>query len=78
YVLKRALGRAADLGFTFYTHPEIEFFLLNTKPVDGSEPEPADAGGYFDHTPHSAAHDFRRNAIMMLEAMGISVEYSHH
>ncbi len=35
-------------------------------------------GGYFDHTPHSAAHDFRRNAIMMLEAMGISVEYSHH
>lgn len=78
YVLKRSLARAADLGFTFYTHPEIEFFLLNDKPEDGREPEPADAGGYFDHTPHSAAHDFRRNAITMLEAMGISVEYSHH
>ncbi len=28
HVLKRALAKAADLGFTFYTHPEIEFFLL--------------------------------------------------
>src|SRR4051812_21176261 len=27
YVLKRTLQRAADLGFTFYTHPEVEFFL---------------------------------------------------
>jgi glutamine synthetase len=78
YVLKRALARAADLGFTFYTHPEIEFFLLKNRPEDGREPDPVDAGGYFDHTPHSAAHDFRRNAIMMLEAMGISVEFSHH
>src|SRR5690606_14019244 len=26
-VLKRALARAADQGFTFYTHPEIEFYL---------------------------------------------------
>src|SRR5215469_15746579 len=28
WVLKRTLGHAAELGFTFYTHPEIEFFLL--------------------------------------------------
>jgi glutamine synthetase len=78
YVLKRTLGRAADLGFTFYTHPELEFYLLNQHPEDGSEPTPVDLGGYFDHTPHRAAHDFRRNAIMMLESMGISVEFSHH
>src|SRR5215470_10254581 len=43
YVLKRTLSRAADLGFTFYTHPEIEFFLLNGRPQDGTEPEPIDA-----------------------------------
>jgi glutamine synthetase len=78
YVLKRTLQRAADLGFSFYTHPEIEFFLFRQRPVDGGEPEPVDASGYFDHTPHSTAHDFRRNAIMMLESMGISVEFSHH
>jgi glutamine synthetase len=28
HVLRRALGKAADAGYTFYTHPEIEFFLL--------------------------------------------------
>jgi glutamine synthetase len=39
---------------------------------------PIDSGGYYDHTPHSIAHDFRRTAITMLESMGISVEYSHH
>ncbi|MEV0408425.1 type I glutamate--ammonia ligase [Actinoallomurus sp. NPDC050550] len=78
YVLKRTLGRAADLGFTFYTHPELEFYLLGDRPDDGSEPSTVDSGGYFDHTPHRAAHDFRRNAIMMLESMGISVEFSHH
>jgi glutamine synthetase len=78
YVLKRTLSRAADLGFTFYTHPELEFYLLKQQADDGSEPTPVDLGGYFDHTPHRAAHDFRRNAIMMLESMGISVEFSHH
>src|SRR5437763_13386883 len=79
YVLKRALGRAADLGFTFYTHPEIEFFLLNEKPEPGMRaPQPIDSGGYFDHTPHNVAHDFRHVSIQMLESMGISVEFSHH
>ena len=78
YVLKRALGHAADLGFTFYTHPEVEFFLLKERPALGAKPEPIDTGGYFDHTPHSVAHDFRHESIQMLESMGISVEFSHH
>ncbi|CAB4623591.1 unannotated protein [freshwater metagenome] len=37
-----------------------------------------DSGSYFDHTPNGVGHDFRREAITMLEAMGISVEFSHH
>jgi len=78
HVLRRALARAADQGFTFYTHPEIEFFLLKGVPADRGVPEPVDAGGYFDLTPHDVSHDFRRQAITMLEAMGISVEFSHH
>ena len=36
HVLRRALGKAADAGFTFYTHPEIEFFLLKALPGRGS------------------------------------------
>jgi len=78
HVLKRALARASALGFSFYTHPEIEFFLLKEKPEPGVKPQPIDSGGYFDHTPHTIAHDFRRNAIVMCEQMGISVEFSHH
>ncbi len=78
HVLKRALARASRLGFTFYTHPEIEFFLLREKPEPGAKPRPIDNGGYFDHTPHGIAHDFRREAISMLEGLGISVEFSHH
>ena len=78
YVLKRSLGRAADMGFTFYTHPEIEFFLFDELPAPGQPPRPIDNGGYFDHTPTSVGQNFRRDAITMLEAMGISVEFSHH
>jgi glutamine synthetase len=78
WVLKRNLSKASEMGFTFYTHPEIEFFLLRDRPEVGSVPVPIDSGGYYDHTPHSIAHDFRRTSITMLEAMGISVEYSHH
>jgi glutamine synthetase len=78
FVLKRALSRAAELGFSFYTHPEIEFFLFNERPPAGTSPVPIDSGGYFDHTAHSIGQDFRRQAITMLEAMGISVEFSHH
>ncbi len=32
YVLKRTLATAADKGFTFYTHPEIEFYLFKDAP----------------------------------------------
>ncbi len=78
HVLKRTLGKAADKGFTFYTHPEIEFFLFKDEPRTGVEPVPVDRSGFFDHTAQSEGADFRREAITMLEAMGISVEFSHH
>ena len=44
----------------------------------GKPPVPVDQAGYFDHVPHGTTHDFRREAITMLESMGISVEFSHH
>jgi len=79
HVLRRSMQKAAELGFTFYVHPEVEFFLLQDRPTaEQMLPEPIDAGGYFDQTPHDLGHDFRRHAITMLERMGISVEFSHH
>ncbi len=79
FVLKRTLAKAAGHGLTFYTHPEIEFYLLKDEYVPGGKaPEPVDHAGYFDHVPRGTTHDVRRAAIAVLESMGISVEFSHH
>ncbi|MCX7522416.1 glutamine synthetase family protein [Microbacterium sp. STN6] len=78
-VLKRTLARAADRGFTCYTHPEIEFYLLKSSKLDvDGHPTPVDSAGYFDNVPGGTAHDFRRRSVRMLEDLGISVEFSHH
>ncbi|HEY5222877.1 MAG TPA: type I glutamate--ammonia ligase [Microbacteriaceae bacterium] len=78
-VLKRTLEKAAERGFTCYTHPEIEFYLLKSSKLgkDG-QPIPVDSAGYFDNVPGGTAHDFRRRSVRMLEDLGISVEFSHH
>lgn len=79
HVLRRALDKAADMGFTCYTHPEIEFYLLRSDDLNASgQPVPVDRAGYFDHVPGGVAQDFRRHVVSMLEAIGISVEFSHH
>jgi glutamine synthetase len=77
-VLRRALAKANDLGFSFYIHPEIEFYLLKSSQVGPEGPIPVDKAGYFDNVPGGTAHDFRRRAVSMLEQLGISVEFSHH
>jgi len=74
YVLKRNLKRAADLGYTYYVGPELEYFYFK----DSKSTEQLDSGGYFDLTPLDAATDMRRETVLMLEEMGIGVEYSHH
>lgn len=78
-VLRRALDKAAKMGFSFYVHPEIEFYLLKSPELgDNGQPVPVDTAGYFDNVPGGTAHDFRRRAVTMLEQLGISVEFSHH
>jgi len=77
-VLKRALAKAASMGFSFYIHPEIEFYLLKSSQIGPEGPIPVDKAGYFDNVPGGTANDFRRRAVTMLEQLGISVEFSHH
>ncbi len=74
YVLKKNLKIAADMGYTFYVGPELEYFYFR----DSEGTEPLDQGGYFDMTPLDAATDLRRETVLTLEEMGIGVEYSHH
>ena len=77
-VLRRALNKASEMGFSFYIHPEIEFYLLKSADYLNGGPAPVDHAGYFDNVPGGTAHDFRRRAVSMLEQLGISVEFSHH
>src|SRR5439155_2589433 len=74
HVLRRQLDRAAELGFTFYVGPELEYFYF--KNSEGTEF--LDRGGYFDLTPLDVATDMRKRTVIYLEAMGIPVEYVHH
>jgi len=80
YVLKRNLKRAADLGYTYYVGPELEYFYFKQDPNDPTTPttQVLDKGGYFDMTPRDAAVDMRKDTVIQLEEMGIGVEYSHH
>jgi glutamine synthetase len=74
YVLKRILARAGDQGFTFYLGPELEYFYF----AGDADPTPLDKGGYFDTTALDRGNAMRRDTVLMLEQMGIRVEYSHH
>ena len=75
YALKRVLKTAADLGYTYFVGPELEYFYFKSSEGD---PVTLDRGGYFDLTPLDVASDMRRDTVLMLEDMGIKVEYSHH
>jgi glutamine synthetase len=74
YVLRRNLKWAQDMGYTFYTGPELEYFYFQ----DAKNTTPLDQGGYFDLIPPDIASDIRRDTVLALEDMGIGVEYSHH
>jgi glutamine synthetase len=57
FVLKRNLKRAADLGYTFYVGPELEYFYFQ----DSDSTVLLDKGGYFDMTPRDAAIEMRKD-----------------
>ena len=74
YVLKRNLEEASKMGFVFNVGPELEYFYFRNK----GGTEILDKGGYFDLTPMDVGQDLRRKTVIMLEKMGIEIEYWHH
>jgi glutamine synthetase len=77
YILRKTIAEAAEMGFTFNTGPELEFFLFamaNGLPTT----EFVDFGGYFDLAPNDAAEDVRRQIVLALTDMGFDIEASHH
>ena len=80
FIMKKALARAADMGFdTFNLGPELEFFYFASDEVgEDGKPVILDKGGYFDLTTLDAGSDLRRDTVNALKALGIPVEYTHH
>ena len=74
YVLKRNVKRAADMGFTYYVGPELEYFYL----AGPDNPQLLDHGGYFDQLSSEFASDLRQETVLTLAEMGVPVKYSHH
>jgi len=72
--LKDILKKASDKGYTYYVGPELEYFYFK----DDKGTEVLDKGGYFDLIPSDAATDLRRETVLIMNQMGIDVEYSHH
>ena len=78
YILKQAVARAEEIGYSLNAGPEPEFFVFK-KGEDGKPTtETHDAGGYFDLAPKDHASDIRREMIYALEEMNFEVESSHH
>jgi glutamine synthetase len=78
FVLKRALAKAAIMGYGFNTGPELEFFLF--RPDANGRLLPLslhDEAGYFDVST-DLAHSVRRQMVNALQQFGISVEAAHH
>ncbi|WP_232703021.1 type I glutamate--ammonia ligase [Halobacterium wangiae] len=78
YVLKQALDRAEEMGYTVNAAPEPEFFLFEEDENGRATTKTNDAGGYFDLAPKDLASDVRRDIIYGLEDMGFEIEASHH
>jgi len=78
HILKRALVKAAKMGYEYFTGPELEFFLFKTENGSTIGPVPHDVGGYFDYSARDLASDVRRDIVFGLKEWGMDVEMSHH
>lgn len=78
YVLKRAIKKAEQMGYTFQVGPECEFFLFNTDENTLPTTATHEQAGYFDIGPLDFGENARRDMVMTLEEMGFVVEASHH
>ena len=77
-VLKRALKRAADMGYSFNVGPECEFFMFETDENGRPTTRTNDEAGYFDLGIIDHGGIIRREISLALQDMGFEIEASHH
>lgn len=72
--LRRMFRKAEKAGYLLNVGAELEYYYF----PDEHTPEPLDNVGYFDLSVSDAARDLRRNTVLTLEKMSVSVEYTFH
>ena len=77
-ILRRAVERAADRGYTLQVNPECEFFLFHTDDNGMPTTITHEQAGYLDTSPVDLGENARRDIILTMEEMGYDVESSHH
>lgn len=77
-ILKKAVKKAKELGYTFKVGPECEFFLFNTDENAMPTTITHEQAGYFDLGPMDFGENARRDMVLTLEEMGFEIEASHH
>lgn len=78
YILRRALKKAADMGYTVNMGPEAEFFLFQTDTDGKPTLKTHDEASYFDLAPVDLGEAARKEMVLDLEKIGFEIEASHH
>ena len=78
YILKKAINKAKDMGYTMNIGPECEFFLFEVDNDGNPTLKTNDKGSYFDLGPIDLGENARRDMTLALEDMGFEIETSHH
>lgn len=77
-ILKQAVEKAQQQGYTFRFGPEIEFYLFKLDDNGNVTDTPYDLAGYMDLAPADKGENIRREICLTLEQMGVYPESSHH
>jgi len=76
-ILKKVLSETKDLGFSYYTGPECEFFLF-PKNADGKILHESKGNGFYFDLIMDQPYLIKREIMETLEEMGIRTETSTH
>ncbi len=78
FLLKTAIARCAQMGYTASIGTECFFYLFETDEKGRPTNIPFDQAGFFDVAPLDKGENIRRQICLSLEEMGLHPESSHH